>query len=136
MTRNVGARFPDLLDEMDKALGDLLGGADRGNCTVPFPWIYIDITFTDWVSLPCYPSVVHMISRVSARFFVGPKLSELEQVPYLQPALILFRLKSKIHGYHAKLHYACRQERIHYQAFSELAETVGSIYQKNLRAHF
>ncbi|KAF9445324.1 cytochrome P450 [Macrolepiota fuliginosa MF-IS2] len=58
MTRSINSCFPSLLDEMDKALGDILREADK-----------------DWASIPCYHSVVHVISRVSARFFVGPKLS-------------------------------------------------------------
>ncbi|KAF5363880.1 hypothetical protein D9756_000065 [Leucocoprinus leucothites] len=58
MTRNIGTRFPDFLDEINKTFEDLLGGADQ-----------------DWVSIPCYSSVVHIVSRLSARFFVGPELS-------------------------------------------------------------
>ncbi|KXN88011.1 Ent-kaurene oxidase, partial [Leucoagaricus sp. SymC.cos] len=58
MTRNIASRFPDLVDETDKALESLLDGATQ-----------------DWVVIPCYLSVVHIISRISARFFAGPKLS-------------------------------------------------------------
>ncbi|KAF5363979.1 hypothetical protein D9756_000020 [Leucocoprinus leucothites] len=58
MTRNIGARFPDLADELDKTMDSLLEGPAQ-----------------DWVSIPCYLSVVHIISRLSARFFAGPKLS-------------------------------------------------------------
>ncbi|KAJ3570466.1 hypothetical protein NP233_g4384 [Leucocoprinus birnbaumii] len=58
MTRNIGARFPELLDEIDKALGDVMGSTNK-----------------DWVSITCYSSVAHIVSRLSARFFVGSELS-------------------------------------------------------------
>ncbi|KAF7775649.1 hypothetical protein Agabi119p4_4042 [Agaricus bisporus var. burnettii] len=58
MNRNIATRFPELLDEMDQAMDDLLGKATEA-----------------WVSIPCYKSAVHIISRVGARFFVGAKLS-------------------------------------------------------------
>jgi len=43
---------------MDKGLQDILAGADK-----------------DWIHIPCYKSVVHTVSRVVSRFFVGSKLS-------------------------------------------------------------
>ncbi|KAF9445833.1 cytochrome P450 [Macrolepiota fuliginosa MF-IS2] len=58
MTRNIGSRFSDLIDEVDKAMGDILKGASE-----------------DWTGLPCHKSVLHIISRISTRFFVGPMLS-------------------------------------------------------------
>ncbi|KAJ3571103.1 hypothetical protein NP233_g3970 [Leucocoprinus birnbaumii] len=58
MTRNIGARFPDLDDELGKTLNALVGEGSR-----------------EWVSIPCYLSAVRIISRLSARFFAGPRLS-------------------------------------------------------------
>lgn len=58
MTRNIDARFPDVLEEINKTLEGLSFGADK-----------------DWVHLPAYLSAVQIVSRFSARFFVGSELS-------------------------------------------------------------
>ncbi|KAL9715653.1 hypothetical protein Ac2012v2_000096 [Leucoagaricus gongylophorus] len=58
MTRNIGSRYSDLFDEISMTLESLLAGADK-----------------DWVHIPTYLSVVKIVSRYTARFFVGPELS-------------------------------------------------------------
>ncbi|KAF5350114.1 hypothetical protein D9756_009061 [Leucocoprinus leucothites] len=58
MTKNIGARYPDVLDEMNKTLESLLAGADK-----------------DWLHLTAFPSALQIVSRLSARFFSGPVLS-------------------------------------------------------------
>ncbi|KAJ3551745.1 hypothetical protein NP233_g13020 [Leucocoprinus birnbaumii] len=58
MTRNIGTRYDDVLDEIDKILGTLLVGADK-----------------DWVLIPVYSSVTQIVSRYTSCFFVGPELS-------------------------------------------------------------
>lgn len=75
MTRNMAARFPDLLDEMDKAMNDILSGADKGRYLIYIIFSSLLKISPDWISIPCYRSAVHIIARVGARFFVGPKLS-------------------------------------------------------------
>ncbi|KAJ3569657.1 hypothetical protein NP233_g4898 [Leucocoprinus birnbaumii] len=58
MTKNIAARYPDVLDEMNKTLDVILAGADK-----------------DWINLPSFTSAIQIVSRFSARFFVGSKLS-------------------------------------------------------------
>ncbi|XP_006456956.1 hypothetical protein AGABI2DRAFT_78683, partial [Agaricus bisporus var. bisporus H97] len=59
MSRNISTRMLDVLDEIDQVLsGFFVNEADQ-----------------DWVDLTCFSSVVYLVSRVSARFLVGPDLS-------------------------------------------------------------
>lgn len=39
------------------------------------PLVYTEAQPLGWIDIPCYKSVVHTVSRVVSRFFVGSKLS-------------------------------------------------------------
>ncbi|KAJ3569656.1 hypothetical protein NP233_g4899 [Leucocoprinus birnbaumii] len=58
MTKNIGPRYDDVMDEINKSLDSILAGADK-----------------DWVDIPVYTSMGQLVSRFSTRFFVGPELS-------------------------------------------------------------
>ncbi|KAJ6470567.1 cytochrome P450 [Mycena vitilis] len=63
MTRNIGARFPDIRDEVVAAFEDL-----------------VPATTDDWISVPATQTVLPILSRVSNRFFIGLKCRDPDYI--------------------------------------------------------
>jgi len=102
MNRNIATRFPELLDEMDIVMGDLMNKSTEGMFFSTTLGTVLNSSL-EWVSIPCYKSAVHIISRVGARFFVGPQLSESDDSYPSRSSDPRFRCHTKIYGYHALL---------------------------------
>lgn len=74
VTRNISRKFDEISDEALAALNDYVPHS-QGQGTSCFhlsPWVSLrDLTTEDWVSVPAYRTLLHIVCRTTNRYLVG-----------------------------------------------------------------